>query len=32
MFNLLTEPLININAGGRTDAATLPEVYAALMG
>ena len=31
MYNLLTERLINVSAGGRTDAATLPEVYAKLM-
>lgn len=31
MFNLLTEPLISINAGGETAAAALPEVYEVLM-
>ena len=31
MFNLLTEPLINMNTADGTVAATLPQVYAALM-
>ncbi len=31
MFNLLEDRLINANVNGRTDAATLPEVYAGLM-
>ena len=31
MFNLLEEPLININTGGGTVAIALPEVYAALV-
>lgn len=31
MYNLLTERLINVSAGGQTDAATLPQVYAVLM-
>ena len=31
MFNLLEEALINVNAGGQTHAATLPQVYATLM-
>ena len=31
MFNLLEDRVINVTAGGRTNAATLPEVYTGLM-